>query len=169
MLAVLVLMVVLAGPQPEVNAVDSGLSLRVQVESPIVRGKSFRVRFSATNLGPDPVYFKRPWKWASNGLLLRARGSDGTVIESSTVLFDIESRFVCGHVKPLLTGETLEFVEELGWNAALPSLLLKAPGAYELEWVYEPKVYDSDEACAPTGWPIWRERTSSPSVSVVVK
>lgn len=149
--------------------VGQGLSLSIRVDEPIERGRPFRVFFEATNTSAGGFYFKRPWKWASNGLRLRAQRSDGALVESTTILYDIDSRRVCSYSSSLRPGQSLVFEEELGWGPGLPSLPFTEPGRYELEWVYEPRVYSSDESCTSRGWPMWRARVVSPRVEIEVR
>ena len=149
----------------------SAESVALQISAPAVIDSRthFTVSFTVTNRGPEGVYFKRPWKWATNGLLLQATDSAGRVYQSTPVFFDILADSRCIFFKALGSGNSFTFEESVGPKGHLPSLPLPAPGRYRVKWVYDVKHYDDEAACASGGWPIWRGRAESPEIEVVVQ
>jgi len=152
-----------------VLAQDSPAVLSLRLESPVqVRvGQPFGIRFTVTNEGKSGVYFKQPWKWASNGMRIVATGPDGSIHESSVALFDIEAKYRCTYFKPLGPADSFTFQVFLGSAAPGPALSL-SPGRYRLRWVYEPKIYPDEKSCTAAGWPIWSVHVESPAVDLDV-
>ena len=151
------------------TASESGVVLQIDAPPSVDNHTHFTVSFTVTNLGPDGVYFKQPWKWATNGLYLQATDAAGKVYASSTVLFDISTETRCTFFKALGSGDSFTFRESIGPPGHLPSLPLPGAGRYRLQWVYDVKHYDDESACAVGGWPIWRGRATSPEIEIVVR
>jgi len=153
------------GPAAEATG---SLAIRIIAPARVSVGGAFRVTFVASNNGTETLYFKRPWKWASNALYLRASDRAGRAVESNVVLSDISSEAVCSYIKPLLPGESLSFEEELGTDPDLPGLLSKVPGHYFVKWLYQPAIWESDDSCVPPGGAVWRGHVESQEVAVKV-
>jgi hypothetical protein len=151
------------------SAGESAVALQLGVPPVVDTRTHFTASFTVTNRGPEGLYFKQPWKWAINGLLLQARDRAGKVYESTTVLIDISTEARCTFFKALGSGDSFTFHEDIGPAGHLPSLPLPGPGRYRLRWVYDVKHYDDESVCASGGWPIWRGRATSPEVEVVVR
>ena len=148
---------------------ESGVVLQIDAPAVVDARTNFTVSFTVSNRAPEGVYFKRPWKWATNGMYLQAVDGAGKVYESSPFLVDISTEVRCTFFKPLGSGESFTFQESMGPLGPLPSLPLPGPGRYRLKWIYDVKHYDDERACAFGGWPIWRGRTTSPEIEIVVK
>ena len=146
---------------------QSNISLRVESPDTARAGQPLVFTFSVRNEGKAGVYFKQPWKWASNGMRLVATGPDGSAHESSVALFDIEAKYVCTHFKPLGPGDLFSFQVTLGAASFGPSLAL-TPGRYKVRWVYEPKIYPDERSCTAAGWPIWHGHAESPGIDLDV-
>ena len=133
----------------------------------VPRGAPFTLTFRVTNEGHSGLYFKRPWKWASNAMLVTAQGPDNVIVNSETLLFDIPAASRCTYFKPLLPGESYSFTETFTSDPFTPSLALRQTGTYILTWRYETKHYPEEAACASAGWPIWKGTgTASSSISI---
>jgi hypothetical protein len=126
--------------------------------------------FSVSNEGKVGLYFKRPWKWATNGMRVEAINQAGARFASSTVLYDIDRDSVCTHFKALAPDETYTFKEQLGAASqdGLPALNLP-PGRYRVRWIYDVQHYEEDESCAAGGWRVFRGRTASQETAMVVE
>jgi hypothetical protein len=149
-------------------------------------GAVLALRFTVTNNGSEIVYFKRPWKWASDGLFVVAKGADGSVHESTPMIGDIDGEYLCTYFKPLASGDSYSFQEKVhiglkppvdpsapGFDeskvelALLPHLELK-PGRYKLRWSYAPRLYDDEQKCLSAGAKIWAGGASSPEIDLQV-
>jgi hypothetical protein len=157
----------LAAARPPLAAATP--KLRLSVPEQIRFGEPFAVSLTVTNDSEAGFYFKKPWKWASNGLSLRATAEDGRSFESATLLYDIATTERCTFFKPLGPGDSYTFQFLLGAREFGPDLRLPTPGRYAVKWVYEARHYEDEESCATGGWPIWKGRAESPEVWVVVK
>lgn len=146
------------------------LSLSLDLPKVARRGASMTAVFSVSNRGNEGTYFKRPWKWATNGMRLEAVNEAGVRFGSSTVLYDISRASVCTHFKALGPDESYVFKAELGGasNEGLPSLVLP-PGRYRVRWVYDVEHYDEDEACATGGWRVFRGQAASEETAIAIE
>jgi hypothetical protein len=144
-------------------------------------GQRLELRFTATNTGPVGLYFKQPWKWASNGMRVIAESTDGSRMESTLVLLDIDARYLCTYFKRLAPRKKFSFAGTLFIGpvsdpsspsfvetALYPHLDLQ-PGLYRLRWVYEPKLYPHEQKCTSKGWPIWSGRAESAEIELRVE
>jgi hypothetical protein len=144
------------------------LLLTIDPPTSISRSKPFMIRFTVRNQGTQGVYFKRPWKWAANGMLVRAIDGKATVVDSGTRLNDISATSVCTWFKPLRPGE--EFSFSVPFNGARSGNEITFPhaGSYRLTWVYDAAHYEDESECARDGWPIFTSAAVSNSVKIAV-
>jgi len=149
-------------------AQDGGVTLQLEAPSHLRAGQPLTLRFEVTNAGSVGLTFKRPWKWASNGMRVVAIGADGSVRESSTFLVDIAANYRCSYFKQLQPGHDFSFEETLRGDGLGPSLPLP-PGRYKLRWVYDAKHYPDEKQCELVGLPIWKGRGESPEIEVTVE
>jgi len=140
----------------------TGLRLSIAGPIEIRTGESVSLTFGVANDGPNEgFYFKRPWKWAVNGMRVVATGPDGVDHESSIMLFCIAAEYACTYFKPLFPGETYSFSEDVRFKIAA--------GRYELRWVYDPAIWETDEKCSAADVPIWKGHAESPPVVLTVR
>ncbi len=151
------------------GATADGPTLGLELPGRIQIGHPFTVALTVTNDTGSAFYFKRPWKWASNGLLLRAISEDGQVVESATRLYDIETAQRCTFFKPVRPAESFMFRIVLNEGDFRPELPFPKPGRYRVTWVYHAKHYEDEASCTTGGWPIWRGEAESPGIDVVVE
>jgi hypothetical protein len=139
-----------------------GLKLAIGGPVETRAGKPVQVTFVVENEGENEgFYFKRPWKWASNGMRVVAVGADGVEHTSGALLFCIMAEYACTYFKPLFPGETYSFSESITFKVA--------PGHYKLRWVYEPAVWEEDQKCSVADVPIWKGHAESPEVALIVR
>ena len=150
---------------------EAKLALRLEMPKAIRVGEPFTAVFTVSNIGGQGIYFKRPWKWASNGMRLEAVDAAGTRFVSSTALYDIARESVCTNFKAVGPEESYSFKELLQGverEEPMPALQL-AKGRYNVRWIYDVRHYDEDDRCATGGWRVFRGQASSAAVTIVVE
>ena len=158
---VLALLFAFAVPQGVLAEVPLKISLRVEGPPTVQAGRPLTLRFVVRNDGASGIYFKQPWKWASNGMLVRATDTSGATFESDTILYHVRADVACTFFKPLAEGEEFSFAVEFGNDEGAPRLRLPGPGAYDVSWVYNVRHYDDDDACAQGGWQVFKGSAKS--------
>ena len=150
----------------------------------------FEVRITVSNVGEDPVVFKRHWKWAENTWFFEAHGPDGVTTRSTPALFDIAADTMCSHFVPLFPGDTFstttivnhQFTPEGDWPPDgaenLPpelsfdkQLEFTQPGPHLLRLVYVSDDRATEQHCASGGYPVWKGKLESPwsNINVVTR
>ena len=169
------------------NGARGDLSLKLECPVSVHVGQHLKLRLTARNTGPRQFYFEEPWWWGEGGLHVVATSADGTTVESTPMLYDIESRLICNQFKALSPGNSFSFdawlvigvqpvvptpppwpSTDLVEEATLPHIALR-PGRYRLSWVYEPKLTEGDKDSAVAGVSIWVGQTRSADIDVRVQ
>jgi hypothetical protein len=110
---------------PPTSTDDPKVRLELELPKSVQRGAVISAVFRVSNQGTAGLYFKRPWKWAANGMRVEAVNEAGARFTSSTVLYDIERASVCTHFKALAPEEAYTFKEQLDATSqeGLPALI----------------------------------------------
>jgi hypothetical protein len=150
---------------------EPAFEINISVPKPIILGEWFTIKFSIHNTGTAGACFKIPWKWASNGMLLRATDEKGKIYES-VGNFHIHNESDCIHFKPIDAGD--QYIIESGFmppgkfEETPGTIEFPKPGKYRLKWIYNPAHLEEHERCAIGGWPIWKKPLESPEIEVIV-
>jgi hypothetical protein len=166
MMRLLLLAVVVVGVTVSIRA-QTRVELRLSAPGHVRAGGTLRLRFEVSNFGRDGVYFKIPWKWASNAMRVVATSSNGRVYTTETRLYDIAQESVCTHFKALGPREDFRFEQSFTREEFGPQLRLPL-GVYQLKWTYDVAHSEDEATCAGGGWPIWKGKAESSPVRLEV-